>query len=173
MIALAFTFALGCSTSPKTPGEKADLHDQVQTTLNKFEREDPSLSQLLDDAYGYAVFPTVGKGGAGVGGAFGRGELYEQGERVGFCSLSQGTVGLQLGGQSYSELIVFQHADALQRFKNGNLEFAAQASAVAATEGASANADYENGVLVFTMAKGGLMYEASIGGQKFNYEPMP
>ncbi len=106
-----------------------------------------------------------------MGGAYGRGELFEDGTVTGFCDLTQGTIGFQLGGQAYSELIFFENRGALLHFKSGNFAFAAQASAVAATAGASTDADYESGVIVFTMAKGGLMFEASIGGQKFSFVP--
>jgi lipid-binding SYLF domain-containing protein len=117
------------------------------------------------------VFPTVGKGAVGVGGAYGKGVVYQQGEVVGYCDLSQGTVGLQLGGQAYREIIFFEYKEALDWFKTGNFAFSAQASAVAVNEGASADAKYDRGVAVFTMTKGGLMFEASIGGQKFGYQP--
>ena len=166
---LGMVCVVGCSTAPKTAGGRADLHAKVVETIDRFKAEDPSLSSFFGSAYGYAVFPTVGKGGVGVGGAYGKGELYEGGQVVGYCDLSQGSIGFQLGGQAYSELIFFETAEALERFKSGNFAFAAQASAVAATAGASADADYEGGVAVFTMAKGGLMYEASIGGQKFDF----
>ncbi len=129
------------------------------------------MQELFDDAAGYAVFPSVGKGAIGIGGAYGRGELFEYGYVTGFCDISQATIGFQLGGQAYSELIFFETANALTRFRRGNFAFAAQVSAVAATAGVSADADYEHGVIVFTMAKGGLMYEASVGGQKFSFEP--
>ena len=107
----------------------------------------------------------------GIGGAYGRGEVFDQEKVVGNCDLRHGTLGLAFGGQTYSEIIFFERKSALDRFKMGNLEFAAQASAVAVTSGASADADYENGVVVFTMSAGGLMFEASIGGQKFTYVP--
>ncbi|MCI0366096.1 MAG: hypothetical protein L0Y44_03460 [Phycisphaerales bacterium] len=117
------------------------------------------------------MFPTVGKGGAGVGGAFGRGVVYELGEIIGFTSLTQASFGLQLGGQTYSELILFDQP-ALQRFKRGEFSLSAQASAVAVTAGAAANARFQNGVMVFTLGQKGLMYEASVGGQKFSFEPL-
>ena len=164
---------IGCSTSPKTPAERDSLHAEVLSAINDFKREDPSMSELFEAAHGYAVFPEVGKGAVGVGGAYGKGEVYERGELIGNCDLSQATIGLQLGGQKYSEIIFFQNESALTEFKSGEFEFAAQASAVAADEGASADADYDDGVLVFTMAQGGLMFEASIGGQKFRFEPLP
>ena len=160
----------GCSTTPATAAKRAALHQDVLATMSRFKAEDPSIQKLFDDAAGYAVFPSVGKGAIGVGGAYGRGELFEYGHVTGFCDMSQATIGFQLGGQAYSELIFFETANALTRFRRGNFAFAAQASAVAATAGASTTADYESGVIVFTMAKGGLMYEASVGGQKFNFE---
>lgn len=160
----------GCSTAPKTPGARDDLRQAVNEARAAFLEADPSMRTLFDNEYAYALFPSVGKGAAGIGGAFGRGEVYRNGRMVGYCSLSQGTIGLQLGGQAYSEVIFFKNAAAFDAFKSGDFALAAQASAVAATAGASADADYESGVLVFTMAKGGLMYEASVGGQKFSYE---
>ena len=172
IVVLTFAVGLcGCSTAPKTEGAKAQLHDKVIDAVNRFKQQDPSLSQLFDSSYGYAVFPTVAKGGIGVGGAYGKGEVFENGQVTGHCDLSQGSIGFQLGGQAYSELIFFETQQALDRFKSGNFAFSAQASAVAVTAGASADANYENGVVVFTLAKGGLMYEASIGGQKFSFIP--
>ena len=139
--------------------------------IANFKNRDPSMQVFFDKAYGYAIFPTVGKGGMGIGGAYGKGEVYEKGRLVGYTSLTQVTIGFQLGGQAYSEIIFFKDKATLDHFKSGNFAFSAQASAVAATAGASADADYSNGVAVFTMAKGGLMYEASVGGQKFSFTP--
>ncbi len=171
VLAVAFVIVLGgCSTAPTTAAKRASLHQDVLATISRFKQEDPSMRRLFDDAAGYAVFPSVGKGAIGVGGAYGRGELFEYGQVTGYCDMAQATIGFQLGGQAYSELIFFETATALTRFRRGNFAFAAQVSAVAATAGASADADYESGVIVFTMPKGGLMYEASIGGQKFNFE---
>jgi lipid-binding SYLF domain-containing protein len=114
----------------------------------------------------------VGKGGIGVGGAYGRGEVFEQGKMIGYCDLTQATIGLQLGGQSYTEIICFQNKEALENFKSGKLKFAAQASAVAIKAGAGANLKYSDGVSVMTMSEAGLMYEASIGGQSFSFQPI-
>jgi lipid-binding SYLF domain-containing protein len=138
--------------------------------LAKAERNDPTLSTLLRDAKGYAVFPTVGKGAAGIGGAYGKGVLYEAGAFTGYCDLTQTSIGLQLGGQSYTEIICFSTEDALTRFKTGQFAFDAQATAVAVKSGAGANAKFSDGVAVFTMDEAGLMFEASIGGQKFSYQ---
>ncbi|MDY7107939.1 MAG: YSC84-related protein [Planctomycetota bacterium] len=169
---LAFV-SIACQTSPKTEGGKASLRQDARATVAVFKQNDPSLKEtFFDTAYGWAVFPSVGKGAVGVGGAYGQGVVYEQGELVGYCDLSQGTVGLQLGGQAYREIIFFEYKESLDHFKTGNFAFAAQASAVAVTAGASTDVDYDRGVAVFTMTKGGLMFEASLGGQQFTYEPI-
>ena len=155
-----------------TQGVWADTTEaKAQEALAEFQRTNKKIKPFIDDAYGYAIFPTVGKGGIGIGGAHGSGLVYEQGKLVGKTTLSQATIGLQLGGQAYRELICFQNKQSLDRFKGGNFEFDAQASGVAVTAGGSVDAPYEHGVAIFTMAKGGLMAEASIGGQKFTYEP--
>lgn len=155
-----------------SPSEQNANSRAVAEAVANFKNSDPGLSRFFDNAQGYAVFPTVGKGGMGVGGAYGKGEVYERGRLVGYSSITQLTFGLQLGGQAYSEIIFFRDRSDLNDFRNGNFEFGAQASAVAITAGASANAGYSNGVAVFTLAKGGLMYEATIAGQKFNFTPV-
>lgn len=162
---------VGCATVPRTPAERTALRTRAQETLDLFRERDSSIARFFDTAYGYAVFPTVAKGAIGIGGAHGQGIVYEQGKMVGYCDLSQGTIGFQLGGQGYSEIIFYQFAENLEAFKTGSFELAAQVSAVVADEGASANAAYESGVVVFTITKGGLMFEASIGGQSFDYVP--
>ncbi len=162
--------------------------DQYQNTINVF-RKAVESGNFFNRAYGYAVFPTVGKGGLGVGGAYGRGRVYERGKYVGDTSITQVTVGFQLGGQAYSQIIFFEDQRSFNEFTSGNFEFGAEASAVAITAAAGAKANtagssagvsvtkndaktvgvYHKGMATFTVAKGGLMYEASIGGQKFNY----
>ena len=149
----------------------AATEQDVKTALAEFERTNPKIKPFLESAYGYAVFPTVAKGAIGIGGAHGDGLVYEKGKLIGATTLSQITIGFQLGGQAYRELICFQNKQALDRFKGENFEFDAQASGVAVTAGISFDASYEHGVAIFTMAKGGLMYEASVGGQKFSFEP--
>lgn len=172
-ICLAAASLLGqaCETAPRSESDREVLRIRSQDALARFKAEDPSLGRMLSGAHGYAIFPSVGKGAVGIGGAYGRGEVYESGRMVGFCDLRQGTIGLQLGGQEYMELIVFQTREALDRFKSGTFEFSGQASAVAVRAGAAETANYENGVAVFTATKAGLMFEASIGGQKFTFEP--
>lgn len=165
----AIQLACGCATAPQTDTARANLRSEARATISRARRNDPSIAQVLSRARGYAVFPTVGKGAIGVGGAYGRGVLYQNGAQVGYCDLSQASIGLQLGGQSYSEIIVFETAAAVEKFKQGNLHFDAQATAVGLTAGAGANAKFTEGVMVFTFGEAGLMYEASIGGQKFSY----
>jgi len=138
----------------------------------EFLRTDPLLKNVFDGAYGYVILPNIGKGAVGVGGASGNGMVYEKGNIVGTAKMSQVTVGLQFGGQAYRELIFFENKAALDRFKQNKFEFSAQASAVAATKGASANAKYTDGIMIYTQQKGGLMYEASVGGQKFKFDTL-
>ena len=130
--------------------------------------EDPGVNALVRRGYGYALFPTVTKGGLVVGGARGQGVLYEQGRHTAYCDLTQATVGLQAGGQTFSELLVFENKAALDRFKAGQLTFAADASAVALKTGvATADISFVDGVAVVVSPIGGVMVEAAIGGQQF------
>ena len=163
--------------------------DEYSDTISIFKNAGESGS-FFDTAYGYAVFPTIGKGGIVVGGAYGTGHVYEKGKYIGDSSMTQVSVGFQLGGQAYSEVIFFQDQRALKEFTSGSFEFGADASVVAitasanakaSTTGASAGASggkrdattvgkYNRGMATFTVAKGGLMYEAAIAGQKFTYK---
>lgn len=149
--------------------EKMEL--SVARAILDLKMKDPDIQKFFDDSAGYAVFPGVGKGGIIIGGAFGRGLVLVNEQVDGYTSLSQATIGFQLGGQKYSQFIFFKDETALEHFKRGNFEFGAQASAVLVVLGASADADYDAGVAVFTVAQGGLMFEGSIGGQRFSYEP--
>lgn len=150
-------------------GATADPSD-VAAVIQKFKDKDPGLAKVFADAHGYAVFPTVGKGGMVVGAARGKGYVYQGGRLIGRSTLTQVSIGLHLGGQAYSEVVFLKDAAALDNFKSGRLKLDAQASAVALTARASADLAYRNGVAIVTMAKGGLMYEASVGGQKFSYK---
>jgi lipid-binding SYLF domain-containing protein len=145
---------------------------EVLAVIERFKEKDPGLAHAFEDAYGYAVFPTVAKGGIGLGGARGKGYVYQRGRLVGRSTLTQVTVGLQLGGQAYSEVVFFKTRAALADFKRGRLKLDAQASAVALDKRAAGDLAYRKGVAIVTMAKGGLMYEASVGGQKFSYRPL-
>lgn len=169
LILFAFAFAAQAGWDP---AEKRELRQEAARTLAAFKRKDPSLSRFFKSAAGWAVFPTVGKAGFWLGGAYGKGVVYKRGGSIaGYTTLKQVTVGFQFGGQAYSEIIFFKDRAALRRFQQEKLEFDAQASAVAADKGASLDADYHGGVAVFTMTKGGLMAEASVGGQHFTFDP--
>lgn len=166
-----FPLLAACSTTPSNENDKSALASSVAGAIDSFKAKDPGIDKFFKSAKGYAVFPSVGKGGIGVGGAYGRGMLFEDGVAVGYCDLTQATIGLQLGGQAYREIIFFQNDAEITKFRAGNFAVAAQASAVVVEAGASTTADYKDGVVVFTMAKAGLMGEATIGGQKFSFEP--
>lgn len=163
---------VGCPTTPPTEEKKDELASNVKSSLAEMRAQDPSFGKFLDSAYGYVVFPTVGRGAFIVGGSYGRGEVFEQGKMIGYADISQATVGAQAGGQALTEVIVFENKAALDRFTTNRWEPAAQATAVALKSGAAANAKYTDGVAVFAYTKGGLMAEASIGGQKFTFSPL-
>lgn len=165
-------------------GEEAKYADTI-----KVFKEAGESGNFFGNSYGYAVFPTIGKGGIGIGGAYGTGRVYAQGKYVGDTSMTQVSIGFQLGGQAYSQIIFFEDQRAFSEFTSGNFEFGAGASAVAITAGASAEAttagssagasggkndattvgSYHKGMAVFTVAKGGLMFAATVAGQKFSY----
>jgi lipid-binding SYLF domain-containing protein len=134
-----------------------------------FLKTDPSMENLFKHSSGYAIFPNVGKGAVGVGGAAGKGTVYEKGMPVGTAEMVQVTVGAQAGGQAYQEVIFFETKDAVDRFMKNEIDFSGQASAIAVKSGAAADAKYRNNVVVFSQEKSGLMVEASVGGQKFTY----
>ena len=165
--------------------------DSYTSTISLFKKAGES-GKFFGKSYGYAVFPTVGKGGIGIGGAYGKGRLYRLGGWVGTVSLAQVSVGFQLGGQAYSEIVFFENKTTFDDFTSGNFEFGADVGAVAITAAANATAStagggsvgasgtehdavtagvYHHGVAVFTVAKGGLMYQAAVNGQKFSYTP--
>ncbi len=169
LTAVVLFFAISASAQ-STKKDKRLVEDAVDAKED-FLNTDGLMKSLFDNAYGWAIFPNVGKGGIGIGGAAGKGAVYEQGNLIGKAQLTQVSIGFQFGGQAYREVIFFESKADLDRFKENKVEFSAQASAVAVTEGASANVKYKEGVMIFTQQKGGLMYEASIGGQKFNFSP--
>jgi lipid-binding SYLF domain-containing protein len=152
--------------------EDVRLDSDVGDSVQMFRASSRKMQRLFDTAYGYAVFPSVGKGAVGIGGAEGRGEVFERGALIGTAKLTQVTVGAQLGGQSYSEVIFFETQKALDEFREGKTALSAGLSAVVAAEGAGNDAKYQHGVLVCTMARSGLMFEASVGGQHFTFTPI-
>ncbi|MFT4822271.1 MAG: lipid-binding SYLF domain-containing protein [Halioglobus sp.] len=164
--------------------------DKYSEAMDSFQNAGESAA-YFEGAYGYAIFPTIGKGGIGLGGAHGQGQVYAQGALLGTSSMSQVTIGFQLGAQAFSQIVFFEDERALNEFTSGNFEFSAQATAVAITAGVSVTANtgggasagvsggsnnastvsagYRKGMAIFTIAKGGLMYEAVLGGQKYSY----
>ena len=183
LIALVF----GCLALQATTVFAAATLEECKATADKF-REMGNVSEMLAESYGYAVLPTIGKGGIGIGGAGGTGCVFAGSEHTGNVSMGQVTIGLQLGGQAYSQIILFKDVNTYNSFTQGEFEFGADATAVALTYGAQAGAStkgasasagdtkgiamWKRGMAVFTLAKGGLMYEASIGGQKFSFKPL-
>lgn len=167
--------------------------DTYSDAVASFSSAGPSAT-YLGKSYGYAIFPNIGKGGIGLGGAHGKGQVYARGEHIGNSTMTQVTIGLQFGGQVFSQIIFFEDERALREFTSGNFEFSAQAAAVAITAGVSAEANtgggasasasggsnnavtasggYRKGMAIFTIAKGGLMYEAALGGQKYQYQAL-
>lgn len=169
VVALATGLLLSCSTAPATKEERDRLLKEAASSRQEWNRLDPGVEAFTKKGYGYAFFPEITKGGAGIGGAYGRGVVYEQGQHIGYADLTEGSLGVQLGGQTYSELIVFETSAAMDRFKANQFSFGASASAVIAQEGAAASAQFVDGVAVFVKPIGGVMGEAALGGQKITY----
>lgn len=168
-LAMLVTLVLaGCAAAPSDNVRVAE----ARASLLRFVDRDPGLQGWVDHAFGYAVFPSVGKGGFWFGGSYGHGIVFERGEAIGRTRIIQGTFGAQIGAQNFAQVIFFEDEVALRNFQRGNFEFSAQATAVAVTAGAAATTSYDGGVAVFIMAKSGLMVEASIGGQKFEYQAL-
>jgi len=172
LVAIWLIFVQGLSAwAAWDPMQEQKEKAAVEETIAKFKEADSSMKVFFDKAYGYVVFPGVGKGGFIIGGGHGTGWVYEQGTLVGRATVTQLTVGAQIGGQSYREIIFFKDKETLDTFKKGNFELSAQASAIIVKQGASKDSSYDRGVAVFTMPKKGAMAEASVGGQKFKYTP--
>ncbi|MCE2884340.1 MAG: hypothetical protein LW806_05495 [Planctomycetaceae bacterium] len=170
--ALVSTLTLtACNTTPQTAEDRAALTSRTASFVGNAKSLDPSLSKFFDNCVGYAAIPSIAKGGFIVGGAYGKGEVFDKsGTRVGFCDVSQGSIGAQIGAQTFGEIIFFETKEAMTAFKGGKFALAAQASAVALQAGAGAAAKYQGGVAIFVMNPEGLMLEASVGGQQFGYQ---
>lgn len=164
---MIFTISLYSQSLKKIKKLKIDC----ALAKKEFINSDFQMKNRFETAYAYVIFPNVGKGAIGIGGATGTGIVYRGNQRIGIANLTQLSIGFQFGGQAYREVIFFKGERQLNDLKKNKVKLAAQASAVAVTEGASADAKYDHGVMVFTMQKGGLMYEASVGGQKFKFKP--
>jgi lipid-binding SYLF domain-containing protein len=159
----------GCAVAPEKPEAKAVLSAEANEAIAIFKEKDPDIQRFFDNSYGYAVLPKVVKGAFLVGGAYGKGEVYEQGKMVGYSSMSQATLGISFGGEYFREIIFFKEKNDLDVFKTEEYTFSAQVTGVAATVGAAAKADYKSGMAVFITTDKGLMVDASLGGQKFKY----
>jgi len=168
---VVLVFAIAFSGIAQSKKKIEEIRSDAKVAKEEFLKADWKMEKHFNEAYGYVIFPNVGKGAVGIGGAAGNGVAYEQGQEIGMAKLSQVSIGFQWGGQAYREIIFFENKESMDNFKENKVELAAQASAVAVTAGASADANYKDGVMVYTMQKGGLMYEASVGGQKFKFEP--
>lgn len=168
-----FAFGLivcGCAVTPKKPKEKLVLSIDSNEAITVMKVKDSSIQKFFDKSYGYAVLPKVFKGAFIAGGAYGKGEVYEQGKMVGYCDMKQATLGFSFGGEFFREIVFFRDKEDLDKFKSGEFTFSAQVTGVALTAGAAAKADYKAGMAVFIATDSGLMVDASLGGQKFNYE---
>jgi len=185
---LIFSLALLLLAAPFAAGQDKDAYDRTITLF----RDSDVVKPFFKNSYGYAVFPLIGKAGVGIGGSAGKGQVYKNHRKTGTSTLLKLSIGFQLGGQVFSEIIFFQDERAYQEFISGSFAFDASASAVAVTAGAQATASssgasagvstgpqtgeqlagkYVKGMASFLHTKGGLMYEASIGGQTFSFEP--
>ena len=171
ILCAAMVTLAGCSTVPVKPESKAVLKAESDEAIALFRAKDPSIEGFFRTSYGYAVIPKIFKGAFWIGGAYGRGQVYERGQMIGFCSMSQATLGFSFGGEFFREIIFFRDKNDLGRFMYGEYTFSAQATGVAATAGAAAKADYRDGMAVFITTDKGLMVDASLGGQRFTYAP--
>jgi lipid-binding SYLF domain-containing protein len=170
LVILFLSMVFSFTSFAQIGGWNPELEKDAKEALGKMLQKTPKLESFKNNAYGFVVFPKITKAGIGIGGASGRGIVYQEKNIIGSSKLKQASIGLQLGGQQYSEVIFFENKEAFEHFTNEKLKFDAQASAVAINRGASIDVAYKDGVAVFTQAKGGLMYEASIGGQHFTFK---
>ena len=170
-VAILFLGILFANAAGAQSAKDKGLIRDAEAAKEEFLKTDALMKKLFDEAYAYVLFPNIGKGGIGVGGAAGNGIVYENGKRIGKASMRQVNIGFQFGGQAYREVIFFENSETLERFKENKVELSAQVSAIAVKTGAAATAKYADGVMIFTQQKGGLMYEATVGGQKFKFSP--
>lgn len=161
---------VGCDTStPNSPAQQTAMHDEARVALERMEAQDPSLTNRVNNSAGYVVFPEVGNAAVGVGGAYGQGYVYENGKRIGHVKMTEASVGLQVGGDSYAELIIFQDQKPLNRLMNNSFEFGSDAKATVVKAGAAGAAEFSNGTQVYVMSKGGLFAGVALNGQKFKF----
>ncbi len=170
LIAAAGLFAVGCATAPKTASGQSQLIRDADRTVEQMVARDPGLRPLLDQAAGYVVFPEIKQGGFVVGGGAGRGVVFEHGRQTGFAQLSQASVGAQVGGQKYSELVIARDRFALDQMKAGSFDLGAQAAAVAVRSGAASSTRFSaDGIAVFVQPQKGAMLNVSLTGQRIKF----
>jgi lipid-binding SYLF domain-containing protein len=169
---IAMFFGTGCSTAPKNEGDAAALAANSQASLASYKAKDPSLQPLMDKAVGYAIFPDIGKAGWILGGSYGRGEVFEGGNKIGYADIKEVSAGFQWGAQNFSELLLFMNQKDLDKFKGSEFSVGANVSAVALSAGAAGKTDPSKGVIALVDTKGGLMAEAAVGGQRMKFQPL-
>lgn len=158
------------ATGPNSESHGAAIHERARAALEQMEAADASLRDRINNAYAYAIFPEVGQAAVGIGGAGGHGVVFQQGNPIGYATLHEGSVGAQIGGNTYSELILFKDADSMAAFRNGNLTLGADAQATLVKSGAAATGQFVHGTQVFVLPKGGLMAGVAIDGQVIHYQ---
>ena len=169
--ALVLAAIAGCATAPRTEEDRKDLKSAADEALGELKAQERGLVSFLAGSHGYAVFPRIGKGGYIFGGGYGRGIVYRDGAPIGYADITQATVGLLIGGQAFTELLVFESARDLEQFTSGRLSLTANASAVILKTGQAVATQYTDGVAVFVKPIGGAMVEATVGGQQYSFQP--
>ena len=169
--AAALLLSAACASTPKTEGEGSNFEAEARTTLETMKQRDPGIERMLGQAHGYVLFPKVGKGGFIAGGAQGTGVVYERGRRIGYAELNQASIGAQIGGETFAELVLLQTPQALEKVKRDQFAFGAGVSAVVISKGGGGAARFKDGVAVYVMPLGGLMVDVSVNGQKIRFEP--
>ncbi len=173
LAAIASLLFAACASVPESRGERQALVSQANSTLQMMTARDPSLQEVLDRSAGYVVFPSNGEAGVLLaGGSAGVGVVFENGQPIGFARVREGTLGPQLGGQEFSELLIFQDRTALDRLRGGNFDLTANLEATALTWGVGRQLNFENGVAAIVSSETGLMAGATVGGQSITFEPM-
>jgi lipid-binding SYLF domain-containing protein len=171
LLAAVLGLLAACTTAPSSPESRTALLQEATAAMRDMARMDPGVDTLVRSGHGYALFPEVVKAGLGVGGGYGQGVVYEQGQHVGFADLTLGSIGAQIGGQTFRELIVFQNKATLDRFKLSPVDFTAGAAAMILDNGAATEATFIEGIAVVVQPITGAMAEATIGAQQFKYVP--
>ena len=175
-ISVALSVLAGCSTAPRSQSARTMLKSEADRTIAEFKAADPAMQKFFTNAAAYAVFPDITKAGWVLGGGYGRGIIYERGPKgavsTGYVDITHANIGLQCGGQDFSEIIFLETPEAVRDFKHGKIKSSASVSAVAAEKGVSKDINYAHNVAVFTFGQSGFMLETSLGGQKFAYRPL-